>query len=139
MAEIVGTGLYALPESFRNGLVKLRRNGLPDSEIVRAYERCGAWLAKAKNGIGECECGCGTKCPVDAVNGQGVSIWHLDHSRVHRKFRGILTARCNHEVGDGDRQRKWSHAEYIEAHEARERREEIVFDNDFQRPGAAPD
>ncbi len=139
MAEIVGTGLYALPESFRNGLVKLRRNGLPDSEIVRAYERCGAWLAKAKNGIGECECGCGTKCPVDAVNAQGNSIWHLDHDKHRKTFRGILFERCNREIGDGTR--KLAHVGYVLAHEARLPSESaFVRDrNEFLASGATPD
>src|SRR5438046_2823582 len=71
VARIVGAGLFHLPEFFRTGLYKLIRGGLADAEILRAFERCRAWLAKAKNGIGECECGCGTKRPVGAVNKQG--------------------------------------------------------------------
>ncbi len=67
VARITGAGLFDLPEFFRTGLYKLIRGGLADAEIVRAYERCRAWLAKVKDGAGECECGCGTKRPVDAV------------------------------------------------------------------------
>src|SRR5882762_2924318 len=84
VARVVGAGLFDLPEFFRTGLYRLTRGGLPDAEIVRAYERCRAWLAKVKDGAGECECGCGAKRPVDAVNTQGQSIWHLDHDK-HRK------------------------------------------------------
>jgi len=52
VARVVGAGLFDLPEFFRTGLYRLTRGGLPDAEIVRAYERCRAWLAKVKDGAG---------------------------------------------------------------------------------------
>src|SRR5438128_12391471 len=67
VARITGAGLFDLPEFFRTGLYKLIRGGLADAEILRAYERCRAWLAKGKDGRGECECGCGTTRPGGAV------------------------------------------------------------------------
>jgi len=124
---IVGAGLYELPEFFRNGLYRLSRGGLADAEILLAYERCCAWMARAKNGVGECECGCGARLPVDAVNSQGQSVWHLDHDPHRKMFRGILAARCNHEIGDGNRMRKWAHASYAHANEMRWPECEITF------------
>jgi hypothetical protein len=137
--KIVGS-LNGLPASFKNGLYSLTRAGLPDDEIRLAHQRACSWLARAKNGIGECECSCGTKLPVDAVNSQGQSVWHLDHDPRTKRFRGVLFERCNREIGDGDRGRKWSHVEYIESHEARLHVEaDSVYANEFQQPGAVPD
>ncbi len=78
---------------------------------------------------------------MDAVNAQGQSVWHLDHDPKTKTFRGILYQRCNHEIGDGDRQRKWAHVEYVESHEARLPTEAaFVGDgNEFGAPGAVPD
>jgi len=139
--KVVGRGLSKLPEFFRNGLYALIRAGLPDAEIILAYQRCRAWITKAKkNGYGECEC-CGTRLAVDAVNAQGVSIWNLDHCRHTKTFRGILHERCNREIGDGNRKRKWAHVGYIEAHEARLNNVEHddVLQNEFQSDGATQD
>jgi hypothetical protein len=72
-----------------------------------------------KSGAGQCECPCGMQLPVVAVNGQGQSVWHLDHDPRTKTFRAILFERCNREIGDGDRSRKFGHAEYVLAHEAR--------------------
>jgi hypothetical protein len=139
--KITGPGLYDLPEFFRNGLYRLSRGGLPNAEIVRAYERCGAWLAKAKNGVGKCECGCETRRRVDSVNAQRNSIWHLDHDKHRKTFRGILFERCNRELGDGNRERKWAHVNYVEAHEARLPEETALIrdGNEFGAAGAVLD
>ena len=137
--KIVGPGLFDLPAFFKNGLYRLHRGGLTDAEIVRAFERCHAWVARTmENGLGECECGCGTKHPVGAVNGQGQSVWCLDHDPSKKAFRGILHQRCNMELGDGNRQRKWAHVNFIEAHETRLPEEAaLVRDRDeFQATGA---
>jgi len=138
VARITGAGLYSLPSFFANGLYRLLRSGLPDAEILRAYERCQAWAARAKDGIGQCECGCETKRPVNAVNLQGQSVWHLDHDPHRKTFRGVLFERCNRELGDGDRARKFAHASYTLAHEARLPDEAVlVRDGDeFQAAGA---
>jgi len=135
---IVGPGLSQLPEFFRNGLYRLLRAQLPNSEIVRAYERCRIWVAKAKDGFGECECGCGTRLLVGAVNGQSISVWNLDHDKNTQTFRGILYARCNTEIGSGDRKRKWAHVDYVESHEVRLRIDtsEFVCRDEFQAVGA---
>ena len=139
--KIVGADLYDLPTFFCNGLYRLRRAGLSNAVILRAFERCQAWLAKAKDGVGECECGCGTKRPVNAKNAQKQAVWHLDHDPKRKAFRGVLFERCNREIGSGDRERKWNHVAYIEAHEARMAEETaLVRDgNEFGAPGAAPD
>jgi len=141
VAKIVGAGVQRLPEFFRNGLYGLTRAGLPDPEIILAFKRCRAWTASAKkNGYGECECGCGTKLPVNAVNVQRKSIWHLDHDRRTKTFRGILYQKCNRQVGSGDRVRKLAHFSYVESHAARlqEPHDTDVAD-EFQKPGAMPD
>jgi hypothetical protein len=140
VSEIVGS-LDGLPPFFRNGLYSLTRAGLSDLELRLAYERCRAWMARAeKSGAGQCECPCGMQLPVAAVNGQRQSVWHLDHDPRTKTFRGILFERCNREIGDGDRGRKWSHVEYIESHEARLHIEaDSVYANEFQQPGAVPD
>lgn len=138
--KIVGRGLSHLPEFFRNGLYALIRAGLPNAEIILAYQRCRAWITKAKrNGYGECEC-CGTRLPVNAVNAQGVSIWNLDHDPHTKTFRGVLHQRCNREIGDGNRERKFAHVNYIESHKARllESEHRDVRD-EFQAEGAIPD
>ena len=138
VARIVGPGLYGLPLHLQHGLYHLKaRAGLPDAELVLAYQRCRAWLARATNGIGECECRCGTKMAVNAKNAQGNSIWNLDHDDRNKLFRGILYWRCNLEIAEGDRQRKWSHATYIDAHEARVQREVsvIAWQTEFPAPG----
>jgi hypothetical protein len=140
--KIVGPGLLKLPEFFRNGLYRLLRAELADNEIVRACERCQAWFATAKEtGFGRCECGCDTYRVVNSVNKQGQSVWFLDHDPVKKRFRGILFERCNREIGDGDRQRKWAHVNYVEAHEARMPEETVLVrdGNEFGAPGAAPD
>lgn len=138
--RIVGPGLYGLPEFFRNGLYRLGRSGLSDCELIRAYEVCGGWFAEAKrSGFGKCQCPCGTHLAVDTVNAQGQSVWHLDHDPHTKTFRGILFERCNREIGDGDRERKWAHVNYIEAHEARLPAETVFVGNEFEAPGAAPD
>ncbi len=140
--RIVGPGLSQLPEFFRTGLYGLIRSGLPDREIIHAYKRCRAWIKKAKDGFGECECGCGTRMPVNAVNGQDISVWNLDHDRRTKTFRGILYQRCNREVGSGSRARKWAHVNYVEAHEARLREDRDgggVVRDEFQTRGAIPD
>lgn len=118
IARIVGPGLYDLPRSLAHGLYHLKaRGGLSDAEIRLAFERCKAWVARAKkNGIAECECGCGMQLPIDAVNRQGQSVWHLDHCKRTRTFRGITHERCNLEIGDGNPGRKQSHADYTRAH-----------------------
>ncbi len=133
----MGAGLYDLPSFFANGLYRLLRSGLPDAEILRAYERCQAWAARAKDGIGQCECGCETKRPVNAVNAQGQSVWHLDHDPHRRTFRGVLFERCNRELGDGDRARKFAHASYTLAHESRLPEAETAFVGDGNEFGAA--
>lgn len=135
VARIVGPGVHKLPESFRHGLYHLRnRSGLPDPELVLAFNRCKAWLARAKNGVGECEC-CGMKLPIEAVNTRGQSVWALDHDPRTKTFRGILYFKCNLEIAEGDRQRKWAHASYIDAHQARIRSEstERYAANEFLR------
>jgi len=137
VARITGAGLYSLPSFFANGLYRLLRSGLPDAEILRAYERCQAWAARAKDGIGQCECGCETKRPVNAVNLQGQSVWHLDHDPHRKTFRGVLFERCNRELGDGDRARKFAHASYTLAHEARVPEAETAFVGDGNEFGAA--
>ena len=129
-----------LPTFFKHGLYHLRnRSSLADSELVRAFERCRAWLARAKkDGAGSCECGCGTRMAVEAVNAKGQSVWCLDHDKRNRQFRGLLFWRCNLEIGDGDRERKMAHASYALAHEAR-LPEETAFVRDrdeFQATGA---
>jgi hypothetical protein len=143
VGKIVGPGLTALPEFFRTGLYGLIRSGLPDAEIILAFKRCCSWCKKAKDGVGTCECGCGTKMLVGAVNGKGVSVWNLDHDKHTKTFRGILFARCNHEVGSGSRTRKWAHVEYIESHLARLQIDSSSSDcvglNEFQAPGAVLD
>src|ERR1700737_3835230 len=88
--QVVGSGVYDLPEFFRNGLYRLLRTQLSNSEIVCAYERCGTLVARAKDGFGECECGCGTRLPIGEVNGQSISVWNLDHDEPTKTFRGIL-------------------------------------------------
>ncbi len=139
----MGAGLFDLPEFFRTGLYKLTRGGLADAEVSSAFVRCQAWFADAKkNGFfGRCECPCGVRLPVDAKNAQGTSVWHLDHDKHRKTFRGILFQRCNREIGDGDRERKWGHAEYIEANEARLPEETTMVQdrNEFQAAGAIPD
>ncbi len=134
----MGPGLYDLPVFFKNGLYRLHRGGLADAEIVRAFERCQAWYARAKDGFGECDCGCETKRPVNTVNAQGQSVWHLDHDPHRKTFRGVLFERCNRELGDGDRARKFAHASYTLANEARLPDEAVlVRDRDeFQAAGA---
>jgi hypothetical protein len=142
VAQIVGPGVYDLPDFFKNGLYSLARAGLPDSEIVLAFKRCRAWIKTAmKNGYGECECDCGTELPVDAANAQNISVWNLDHDNRTKTFRGILFQKCNRQMGSGDRARKWAHYGYIEAHEARLRQNEgdVVVRDEFQKPGAMPD
>src|SRR6267154_3042426 len=136
--KIVGPGFYDLPAFFKNGLYRLHRGGLTDAEIVRAFERCQAWAARAKDGIGQCECGCETKRPVETVNGQGQSVWHLDHDPHRKTFRGVLFERCNRELGDGDRARKFAHASYTLAHEARLPEETALVRgrDEFQAAGA---
>jgi hypothetical protein len=138
VARIVGS-LRGLPNFFINGLYNLLRAELPDSEIILAYQRCRAWTAEAKKrGYGECEC-CGARLPVDEVNRQNISVWNLDHDKHSRTFRGVVDQRCNRELGDGNRKRKWSHAEYVEAHESRLRQESEVDLWEFRTPGALPD
>lgn len=125
-----------LPPSFKHGLYHLRnRADLPDAEIVRAFQRCGAWLARAKNGIGECECGCGTQMAVEAVNARGQSVWCLDHDVHTRMFRGILHQACNREIASGIRERKWAHVNYVESCDARVRAEGsgVYAANEFLR------
>lgn len=118
LEKIVGPGVRQLSISFRHGLYHLRsRSSLADSELVLAYQRCRAWLARTKNGIGECECGCQTKMAVDAKNAKKQSVWCLDHDPLTKTFRGVIHERCNREIGDGTR--KWVHAAYVDAHEAR--------------------
>jgi hypothetical protein len=140
VARIVGAGLFDLPEFFRNGLYRLTRSGLPKDQILLAYQRCESWHARAKKngGIGECECSCQTRQSMDAKNAQGQSIWCLDHDPHRKVFRGVLYQKCNVEVGDGDRARKFAHASYALAHEARIPEETaLVRDrNEFQAPGA---
>jgi len=136
---ITGIGVYRLSAFFRNGLYSLIRAGLPDAEIIHAFTRCRAWTIKAKkSGLGECECSCGTRLPVDAVNAQGKSVWNLDHCKYTKTFRGILFQRCNREIGDGNRKRKLGHASYVEAHEARLRIADGDYEwsNEFQAVGA---
>lgn len=120
IAAIVGDGLYGLPRSLAHGLYHLKaRGGLADDEVRLAFQRCKAWVARAKkNGIAECECGCGMQLPLDGVNRKGQSIWHLDHCKRTKTFRGITYERCNLEIGDGDPSRKQSHADYARAHAA---------------------
>jgi hypothetical protein len=138
VARIVGS-LRSLPNFFVNGLYNLLRAGLPNAEIILACQRCRAWTAKAKrSGYGECEC-CGARLRVDEVNKQNVSVWNLDHCKHTRTFRGVVDQRCNRELGDGNRKRKWSHAEYVEAHESRLRQESEVDLWEFRTPGAMPD
>jgi hypothetical protein len=138
VARIVGS-LRGLPTFFVNGLCNLKRAGLPDAEIRLAYQRCHLWTAQAKkDGFGGCEC-CGMRLPVSEVNKQNVSVWNLDHCKHSRTFRGVVDQRCNRELGDGNRKRKWSHAEYVEAHESRLRQESGVDLWEFQKPGAMPD
>lgn len=137
VSRIVGPGLYDLPLHFQHGLYHLKaRAVLADTEIIFAYERCKAWLARAANGIGECECGCGMKMAVHAKNSQGNSVWNLDHDDRNKLFRGILFWRCNLEIAEGDRQRKWSHAAYIDAHEARMKQDAPVtsWQEEFPAP-----
>jgi hypothetical protein len=137
--KVVGRGLSQLPAFFKNGLYALIRAGLPDAEILRAYQRCRAWHWKSKkDGYGQCECPCGTRCAVNAVNAQGVSVWNLDHCKYTKTFRGILFARCNVEIGDGNRKRKSAHLSYVESHETRLRidNSEFVCRNEFQAVGA---
>jgi hypothetical protein len=138
VTRIVGS-LRGLPTFFINGLYNLHRAGLADSEILCAYQRCRAWTGKAKKTeLGECECSCRTRLPVDAVNAQGKSVWNLDHCKYTKTFRGILFQRCNREIGDGNRKRKLGHASYVEAHEARLRIAEsnCEWSNEFQAVGA---
>src|SRR5438132_1274018 len=74
VARIVGAGLFELPEFFRNGLYRLTRSGIPAFEVTLAFQRCVAWYARAQAaGYGTCECGCGTKRSIDAVNSQNQS------------------------------------------------------------------
>lgn len=136
LEKVVGPGIHELPSSFKHGLYHLRnRSGLPDPELVLVFNRCRAWLARARDGIGECECGCGTRMPVDAKNANGNSVWNLDHDGQSKTFRGVLYWRCNLEIAEGDRQRKWAHASYIDAHQARIRSEstESYAANEFLR------
>jgi hypothetical protein len=133
VSEIVGS-LDGLPANFRNGLYCLTRAGLPDDEIRLAHQRACSWLAKAKNGIGECECSCGTKLPVDAVNSQRQSVWCLDHDPRTKRFRGVLFEQCNREIGDGDRHRKIAHVDYVLANDARLAQTDVVqTENEFLR------
>jgi len=135
VSEIVGS-LDGLPAFFRNGLYSLTRAGLSDAEIRRAFERCRAWVARVKDGVGECECGCGTKRPVDAKNAQGQSVWCMDHDSQRKMFRGVLYQKCNTELGDGAADRKMAHASYALAHGAR-LPDEAVFVRDANEFGAA--
>jgi len=75
---------------------------------------------------------------MNKVNAQKVSVWNLDHDPHTKTFRGILYQRCNREIGDGNRRRKWAHAQYIESHEARLRLDnsEFVYRDEFQTVGA---
>ena len=145
--ERIVSSVRGLPKFFINGLYNLRRAGLPHSEIIRAFERCRAFTARAnKNGgVGECECGCGAQYPINAVNRQGISVWNLDHCKLTRTFRGVLTSKCNREIGSGDRRRKFAHASYVLAHETRLQIEEEAAQqsghwlDEFLQPGALPD
>ena len=136
VSYIVGS-LDGLPAFFKNGLYSLTRAGLPDCEIRRAFERCGAWVARVKDGVGECECGCGTKRPVDAKNAQGQSVWCLDHDGQRKAFRGVLYQKCNTELGDGTARRKMAHASYALAHDARLAEAETALTRDANEFGAA--
>lgn len=138
VARIVGS-LRGLPQFFIGALYNLRRAGLADTEVRRAYERCRIWTANArKRGAGECECGCQTRLPVNAVNAQQVSVWCLDHCKHTKTFRGILYQRCNMEIGAGDRRRKLAHVNYVLAHEARLwiAESDVVCRDEFQAVGA---
>ena len=138
----MGAGLYELPEFFRNGLYRLTRSGLPDAEIMLAYQRCRAWYAKAKvAGYGTCECGCQTKRSVNATNSQDQSVWCLDHDKRTRLFRGVLYQQCNVEIGIGDMRRKMAHAGYALAHESRSPEETALMRdaNEFGAAGAVLD
>ena len=53
------------------------------------------------------------------VNAQKKSIWHLDHDRRTKAFRGVLFQKCNRQIGSGNRERKWAHVGCIESHGAR--------------------
>lgn len=136
LEKVVGPGIHKLPAFFRHGLYHLRnRSSLPDSELVLAFNRCRAWLARARDGAGTCECGCATRLPVTAKNAKRQSVWCLDHDPLTKTFRGIIHERCNREIGDGIR--KWSHLGYLQAHESRLQPDVPVvqWQTEFPAPG----